>query len=199
VFRDEAVRGITAEGAPEFPRRHGFCARKIAFNWLNRRIIAKSRCGPKTCVPFSGAAARNDFDQWPDRPGKNRIFPGTAGRQSVLRSVHRARNGIAQPGSDFRSGRSDFAHKSGMHPVPYDLPILRGNPQIHPDRLWPALRCREPGPEISSVHGKAADCALRLNPRISVLRVSAKTGEGMHSWFAWLDSKQNGRPADRPI
>lgn len=45
---------------------------------------------------------------------------------------------------------------------------------------------------------KAVDAALRVNPRICVLRISAKTGEGMQSWFDWLSHKQNGRSVDRP-
>jgi len=47
--------------------------------------------------------------------------------------------------------------------------------------------------------GKAIDAALQVNPRISELRVSAKTGEGMQSWFDWLGRKQIGRSVDRPV
>ncbi|HMZ12308.1 MAG TPA: GTP-binding protein, partial [Plasticicumulans sp.] len=32
----------------------------------------------------------------------------------------------------------------------------------------------------------ALDCLRRVNPRAPVLSVSAKTGEGLDAWLAWL-------------
>jgi hydrogenase nickel incorporation protein HypB len=33
--------------------------------------------------------------------------------------------------------------------------------------------------------------ARQVNPELSVLCVSAKTGEGMEAWYAWIGSKSN--------
>jgi hydrogenase nickel incorporation protein HypB len=32
----------------------------------------------------------------------------------------------------------------------------------------------------------AIDCALRVNPRLHVIRVSATSGEGMADWLSWI-------------
>jgi hydrogenase nickel incorporation protein HypB len=38
--------------------------------------------------------------------------------------------------------------------------------------------------------------ARRVNPSVEVLRVSARTGEGMDAWLAWLERRaEAARPA----
>jgi hydrogenase nickel incorporation protein HypB len=40
---------------------------------------------------------------------------------------------------------------------------------------------------------KAVDAALTINPAISVLEISAKTGEGLQGWYDWLTRKRDSR------
>lgn len=42
---------------------------------------------------------------------------------------------------------------------------------------------------------RCADRARRINPALGVLRVSAKTGEGIDAWLDYLSSKRPGTPA----
>ncbi len=42
-------------------------------------------------------------------------------------------------------------------------------------------------PHLDFDVGRAIDCARRVNPGIEVIRVSAKTGEGMGEWLDWLE------------
>lgn len=41
-------------------------------------------------------------------------------------------------------------------------------------------------PHLDFDIAKAINCALKVNPSILVLRVSARTGEGMDQWYTWL-------------
>lgn len=45
--------------------------------------------------------------------------------------------------------------------------------------------------------GRVCDDLARIQTRVPMLRLSAKTGEGMDEWLAWLKQKRNerGRPA----
>lgn len=40
---------------------------------------------------------------------------------------------------------------------------------------------------------------LRVNPRLTIFRVSAKTGEGMDDWLAWLQRKLAAKPASPEV
>jgi hydrogenase nickel incorporation protein HypB len=41
-------------------------------------------------------------------------------------------------------------------------------------------------PHVDFDVGKAIANALRVNPKITVLRLSARTGEGLEAWYGWL-------------
>ena len=41
-------------------------------------------------------------------------------------------------------------------------------------------------PHVDFDVDKALANALRVNPKVTVLRVSARTGEGMEAWYEWL-------------
>ena len=43
-------------------------------------------------------------------------------------------------------------------------------------------------PYLAFDAGRAIDFALRVNPRLRVLRTSATTGEGLDEWIAWIDA-----------
>jgi hydrogenase nickel incorporation protein HypB len=42
-------------------------------------------------------------------------------------------------------------------------------------------------PYVSFDTRRAIDFALRVNPRLRVLRTSATTGEGLDEWIAWIE------------
>jgi hydrogenase nickel incorporation protein HypB len=42
-------------------------------------------------------------------------------------------------------------------------------------------------PHLSFDVAKCIEYARRVNPKIAVLQVSAKSGEGMDEWLAWLE------------
>jgi hydrogenase nickel incorporation protein HypB len=42
-------------------------------------------------------------------------------------------------------------------------------------------------PHLSFDTAKCIEYARRVNPKIEVLQVSAKSGEGMDGWLAWLE------------
>ncbi len=48
---------------------------------------------------------------------------------------------------------------------------------------------------------KCLDCARRVNPRIKILQLSAKSGEGMDDWYAWIRASREmariGQPKQR--
>ena len=39
---------------------------------------------------------------------------------------------------------------------------------------------------------RSLQLAREVNPEIEVLRVSAKTGEGLDAWYAWLEKEAEG-------
>lgn len=41
--------------------------------------------------------------------------------------------------------------------------------------------------------------ARKVNPNIAILTVSARTGEGLDHWLAWIDAARTGHLADRPV
>ena len=43
-------------------------------------------------------------------------------------------------------------------------------------------------PYLAFDAGRAIDFALRVNPRLRVLRTSATTGEGLDEWIAWIEA-----------
>jgi hydrogenase accessory protein HypB len=55
-------------------------------------------------------------------------------------------------------------------------------------------------------HGQTIACALRVNPRLQVIQVSATTGAGFDAWLGWIDARpaearvvrRNGRATARP-
>lgn len=46
-------------------------------------------------------------------------------------------------------------------------------------------------PHVNFEVGKAKDCALRINPALEFIELSATTGEGMDTWYSWLNHQQN--------
>ncbi len=57
-------------------------------------------------------------------------------------------------------------------------------------------------PYLSFDAARAIDFALRVNPRLRVLRTSATTGEGLDEWIAWIETElataRAGRAAGSP-
>ncbi len=38
---------------------------------------------------------------------------------------------------------------------------------------------------------RCIDCARRVNPQIEIIRVSARTGEGLADWYRWIEQRRN--------
>jgi hydrogenase nickel incorporation protein HypB len=53
-------------------------------------------------------------------------------------------------------------------------------------------------PHLNFDVDKCIDYALKVNPRIKVLRVSATTGEGMRAWYQWLKATRQVLLAGHP-
>jgi hydrogenase nickel incorporation protein HypB len=45
---------------------------------------------------------------------------------------------------------------------------------------------------------KAIEYALRVNPQLQVIQVSATTGAGFDAWLGWIDARLDEAVAARP-